>query len=148
MADKLTPTRFAQVKTISGSKNGRGYSFNSVGFQCREFGDRWFNFAFNGENPLREGQTVELDIKERTYKDKDGNDKIAYDAKRPNPMADFAKTIMALLVRVGNLERRVESLEPKARITATPAQMTEPPDDVEGVNAELAGSENDPNLPF
>lgn len=111
MSEKLTPTRFSQVKNISGTKNGKSYAFNSIGFQTREYGDRWFNFAFNGDNPLKEGETYELDIKERSYTDKEGKTKTAYDAKKPSPLADFAKTIMLLSVRVGALEKKLAELE-------------------------------------
>lgn len=106
MSEPLTPTKFSTVKVVSGSNAKGAYSFNSVGFLTREHGDKkWFNFAFNGENPLKEGQTYELDVKQRPYTDKkDGSTKIAYDAKKPNAMADFAKTIMALSLRVSKLE--------------------------------------------
>lgn len=137
MAEKLTPIRFGQVKTIQGT-NG---PFNSVGFQTKEYGDRWFNFAFNlnGENPLKEGQTYDLDIKERPYKDKNGDSKIAYDTKKPNAMADMAKTLMSLSVRLWKLEERVTALEPKTKVTIQATKT----DDIESINAELAYGQPD-----
>lgn len=135
--EKLTPTRFSAVKAISGSKNGKAYAFNSIGFLTREHGDKkWFNFAFNGDNPLKEGQVYELDIKERPYTDKEGNPKIAYDAKKPDPFGQLSKQVFDLNVRMGKLESRIDLLEksdatpPKILDKPTPAEMDEPPDDL------------------
>lgn len=140
--EKLTPTRFSQVKDISGSKNGKSYAFHSVGFQTREYGDRWFNFAFNDQNPLKEGQTYELEVKERPYKDKDNNDKVAYDAKFPDKVGILQKQVGNIMLKISELELRVGELE-KAKGPNIPVIQD---DNFDQVNAELAGVE--PDLPF
>lgn len=140
--EKLTPTKFSAPRNITGTKDGRAYSFFSAGFLTREHGDKkWFNIAYNQDNPLKEGQTYELEIKERTYQDKEGNTKTAYDAKLPTKESEMSRAIMNLGVEVGKLRQRIEKVEgmisvPGKAVHVTPAQYDEPP------------TEDDSSLPF
>ena len=112
MTTPLTPTKFSQVRNITGEKNGKSYAFNSIGFITREDGDKkWYNLAFNGECPLKEGVTYDLNVKERPYKDKDGNDKTAYDCKFPDKFDEMAKLLMNHEQRLGRLEAALKEIQ-------------------------------------
>ena len=142
--ERLTPTKFSQVKEMNGA-NG---PFKKVGFLTREHGDKkWFNISFNQENPLKEGQTYELEVKERGYTDKNGNPATSFDAKLPTKESEMSRAIFNLGVEMGKLRDRVTKLETTPKLT--PAQMDEPPSDYDQVNEELAGLPvDDSSLPF
>lgn len=100
--EKLTPVKFSQVRDITGTKNGKAYSFHSVGFTTREYGDqKWYNIAFNDKCPLVEGRTYDVQVTERPYLAKDNSQKIAYDVKLPS---ELDKLLMSLEQRLGRLE--------------------------------------------
>lgn len=114
MTEPLTPTKFSAVKTVSGTNAKGPYSFQSVGFLTREYGDKkWYNFAFKGDCPLQEGKTYELEVKERPYKGKDGTDKVAYDAKFPNKETEMNKAIMRHEQEIGKIWAAIKELQPK-----------------------------------
>lgn len=72
ITEKLTPTKIGatKVQPYTNKKTGQPDSFNKVGFQTREQGDRWYNLAFRGDVPIREGQTYTFDVKSREYNGK------------------------------------------------------------------------------
>lgn len=112
--ENLTPTRFSTPKNITGTKDGKAYSFFSIGFQTREHGDRWFNLAYNKDNPLKEGTTYEFEVKERPYTGKDGSPKVAYDAKIPTAESKMSQLLLKHEQRLLALEIEVKKLkEPK-----------------------------------
>ena len=107
--EKLTPARFSQIRDISGTKNGKPYSFHSVGFTTREYGDqKWYNISFDDHCPLKEGQSYDLKVTERTYLAKDNTQKIAYDVKLPN---ELDKLLMRHESEIESLKKRVLALE-------------------------------------
>lgn len=82
---KLTINRLGPVRNKSGvsQKTGKPYSFNEVGFQTNEYGDRWFSFSFNGATPpIVVGQSYEMEVTERNYNGKNGP-AVAYSARFP-----------------------------------------------------------------
>ena len=110
--EKLTPTKFSAVKAVSGTNDKGAYAFNSIGFLTREHGDKkWFNLAFKGDNPLKEGTAYELEVTERPYKGKDGTDKVAYNVKFPSKESEMSKAIMRHELQLSKLEARIAKLE-------------------------------------
>lgn len=77
---QLTITRLGTPKTVNytSKKTGQPDSFNKIGFQVVEFGDRWFDLTFRGQHGLVVGQKREFELSEREY-----NGKTYYDARLP-----------------------------------------------------------------
>lgn len=112
MIEKLTITKFGPVRQITGTNAKGAYAFNSIGFLTREHGDKkWFNIAFKEQNPLKEGTTYELEIKERSYTKKDGTSGVAFDAKLPSEESKMSKLVFAHELAISKLIARVEALE-------------------------------------
>lgn len=107
--EKLTPVKFSQVKDISGTKNGKAYSFHSIGFTTREYGDqKWYNLAFNNECPIKEGQTYDFEVTPRQYTGADGTLKTAYNVKLPS---ELDKLLMRHESDIADLKKRLLALE-------------------------------------
>lgn len=82
--EKLAISRLGQVKNISGSKNGKSYSFNKIGFQSNEHGEQWYDFTFNGDSHgLEVGKQYDFEIEERHYTTKEGEERTAFNARFP-----------------------------------------------------------------
>lgn len=144
MSEKLTPSKFSAVKEVSGTKDGRPYSFKSVGFLTKEHGDtRWFNITFKEENPLKEGTTYELDVTERPYTGKDGQPKVAYNAKFPTKESEMSKAILRHEAEIGKLWSAIKELQaPKKKVEQEP--FSPPQQDDFGNHDPI----DDPELPF
>lgn len=138
--EKLTLTGvFRNDRT---SKDGKPYV--SISIKTSQYGDRYLSgFGAPWNAQWKAGDEVEVDITKKAGKDKNGKDVEYLNFTKPNPMVDFAKTIMSLTVRVGKIEEQLKALS-----RPTPAQMQSPPEEeLETINADLAGMEN-PDLPF
>ncbi len=105
--EKLTLTKV--VRTDRVSKENKSYV--SISIKTREYGDRFLSgFGAVWNQDWKEGGTVEVDVTKKPSM-KDGKPVEYLNFTKPNPLVDFAKTIMALSVRVGALEKMVEQLE-------------------------------------
>lgn len=106
MADKITLTGvWRNDKDKAGnplvSKQGKPYTRLSV--KAKEYGDKYISgFAGDWNASWKTGDVVACEIKPNGE---------YLNLEKPSPLADFAKTIMALSVRVGKIESRVEMLE-------------------------------------
>jgi len=105
--EKLTPTKFSQVREMKGT-NG---VFYKVGFQTREFGERWFNVSFNKDNPLQTGKTFELEVTPRKYTDKNGKEQTAYDCRFPSKEREINKALLRHEQEIGKLWTAIHELQ-------------------------------------
>ena len=107
--EKLTIVKLGEQKKKEGiSKNtGKPYSFMSVGFTTSEYGqERWYNLSFNGQCPIAEGTSYELEVTSREY-----NGKTYWDARFPSKETELNKAVMRHESEIEALKKRVFSLE-------------------------------------
>lgn len=140
--EKITLTKVGRYEK---NKEGQPYKWPSgdvyvrMAIKCREYGEAWLSgVASKWNENWKEGDTVEADVK------KNGE---YVNFNKPNPIDDLTKHFMALSVRVGKIEEAMKSLDTRVTVTATPAEMNEPPADFDDVNSELAGKAPE-DLPF
>lgn len=106
--EKLTITRLGEPKTINftDKKTGQPKSFQKVGFQTQEYGERWFDFAFDTTHSLKVGETYEMETKSREY-----NGKTYYDAKFPKKNGGSSSEVMhelqVMQTTLGNIKHMV-----------------------------------------
>lgn len=126
MAEKLTITGVWRNDRTS----AQGKPYTSVSIKTREYGDKYlsgFGAAWNTDWQV--GTEVELEVTKKPGKDKEGKIVEYLNFTKPNPMEDFAKSLMSLMTRVSKLEEQMRELgKPKITVEATPATLPEPPD--------------------
>lgn len=102
--EKLTIVRIGEIKTVqyTNKRTGKPDSFQKVGFQTREYPDRWFDLIFRGIPPITEGQSYEFELTSREY-----NGKTYWDAKLPNKEDMLRAEVESLKSRVLRLEEAI-----------------------------------------
>lgn len=107
--EKLKITRLGEPKTINytNKKTGKPDSFQKIGFQSQEQGDRWYDFLYRGEHGLAVGQTYEFITKSREY-----NGKTYWDAELPKKAdMNLEAAIGPLKTTLGKHEFNIDELK-------------------------------------
>lgn len=104
--EKLKIQRLGEVRKVEGSKDGRSYSFQTIGFISEQYDDRWYNFVFKTEHGLEVGKEYDFDIKE-TVK----GDKTYYNASTPKTGSIDAKLLQDIFINTESILNRLTGLK-------------------------------------